>query len=484
MDNMNRNDEEKKSFLGNIKASFSGRKLKSGAYVSLISAVVVVILLVANMLVSSLKIEIDLSSQNMYTLTEDTKNLVKGLKDDITVYYMASTGSELDLFKKIITKYDNLSDKITVEYKDPILYPTFAKDYTDQEVSNNSVIVVNHTNGRSKYIPYNDMIVQEVDYQTYQTNTTGVDVEGELTSALQYVTTEDLPVMYVLEGHGETAPGALFKEIISKMNVKLETINTQTTESIPEDCRMLYINAPTLDFSDPEAKLIKDYLSKGGNVIATVNDKTNSLKNYKDIINYYGIEVEEGMIVEGNANNRISGNPILLIPNLGTSDVVTDARSSNIPVVMFQAMGLTQAETKRSTLQLEPIMTTSDAAYSKLNVKTTVEKESGDIEGPFDLGILATDTYNGVASKLVVYSTLYAFDETALSYENASLLSGTVSQLAGEGKVLSIPTKTLGEENIYPTAKEVIIWVIVIIFLVPVGILATGITVTLKRRKK
>jgi ABC-2 type transport system permease protein len=397
---------------------------------------------------------------------------------------MAPTGGELDLFKKIITKYDNLSDKINVEYKDPVLYPTFAKDYTDQEVSNNSLIVVNNTNGRSKYVPYNDMIVQETDYQTYQTNTTGVDVEGELTSAIQYVTTEDLPAMYVLEGHGETAPGDLFKETVSKMNVKLETINTQTTESIPEDCKMLYINAPTMDFSDSEAKIIKDYLNKGGNIIATVNDKTNSLKNYKDIINYYGIEVQDGKIVEGNADNHISGNPILLVPNFGVSDIVTGLRSANIPVVMYQAMGLAQAETKRSTLKLEPIMTTSDAAYSKMDITKSVEKESGDVEGTFDLGILATDSYNGVDSHLIVYSTLYTFDETALSYENAALLSGTVSKLVGEGTVLSIPTKSLGEENIYPTAKEVIIWVIVIIFLVPVAILAAGIAVTLKRRKK
>ncbi len=484
MDNMNKNEEEKMSFLGKIKASFSGRKLKSGAYVSLVSVVVIVILLVLNMLVSSLKIEVDLSSQNMYTLTDDTKNLVKGLKDDITVYYMAPTGGELDLFKKIITKYDNLSDKVNVEYKDPVLYPTFAKDYTDEEVGNNSLIVVNHTNGRSKYVPYNDMIVQETDYQTYQTNTTGVDVEGELTSAIQYVTTEDLPIMYVMEGHGETAPGAVFKETIAKMNVKLETINTQKAERIPEDCKLLYINAPTVDFSDNEAKSIKDYLNNGGNIVATVNDKTNSLKNYKDIINYYGIEVQDGMIVEGNANNHISGNPILLIPNLEASDIVTGARSANVPVVMFQAMGLKQAETKRSTLQLESILTTSDTAYSKLNVKNSVEKESGDIEGPFDLGIMATDTYNGADSHLIVYSTLYTFDETALTYENASVLNGTVKKLAGEGAALSIPTKTLDEGNIYPTAKQVIIWVIIIIFLVPVSILATGIAVTLKRRKK
>lgn len=484
MDNMNRNDEEKKSFLGRIKASFSGRNLKSGAYVSLISVVVVVILLVANMLVSSLKIEIDLSSQNMYTLTEDTKKLVKDLKDDITVYYMVQTGGELELFKKIVTKYETLSDKITVVYKDPMLYPTFAKDYTDKDVTNNSIIVVNNTNGRSKYIPYSDMIVQEVNYQTYTTNTTGVDVEGELTSAIQYVTTENLPVMYVVEGHGETAPGDIFKETIAKMNVKLEMINTQTADSIPEDCELLYINAPTIDFTDPEAKIIKDYLINGGNAIVTVNNKTNSLKNYKDIINYYGIEVQDGMIVEGSANNRISGNPILLIPNLGTNDIASGARSSNIPVVMFQAMGLKQAETKRSSLALEAIMTTSDAAYSKLNVNATVEKEKGDAQGPFDLGIIATDSYKGVTSKLIVYSTLYTFDETALSYENTSLLSGSVRELVGEGEALSIPTKTLSEGYIYPTAKEVIVWIIVIMFLVPASILTSGIVVTLKRRKK
>ena len=484
MNNKNGNEEEKMSFIGRIKASFSGRKLRSGAYVSLMSVIVVVILLVGNMLISSMKIEIDLSSQNMYTLTDDTKNLVKGLNDDITVYYMATTGNELELFKKIITKYEGLSDKLKVVYKDPVLYPTFAKDYTNEEVGDNSIIVVNNTNGRAKYIPYNDMIVQETDYQTYSTNTTGVDVEGELTSAIQYVTTEDLPMMYVMEGHGETAPGDVFKEVIAKLNVSLNTIDTLSTESIPEDCKLLYINAPTIDLSENEAAMIKDYLNKGGNILATVGDKTNKLTNFKSILDYYGIVVMDGMVIEGNADNHIAGNPALLIPNRGSNEITSKLSGSNIPIVMFQSMGLGQAETKRSTVTLETLLSTSDASYSKQNIQNIISKENGDIDGPFDLGILATDTYNGAESHLVVYSTVYTFDDTALSYENTNLLSGTVSSLIGDGKALSIPTKSLGEETIYPTAQEVIIWVIILVFLVPVGILATGIMVTLRRRKK
>ena len=46
--------------------------------------------------------------------------------------------------------------------------------------------VVDNTNGRAKYVDYNDVVETEVDYSTYSSSITGIKLEGALDSALEY----------------------------------------------------------------------------------------------------------------------------------------------------------------------------------------------------------------------------------------------------------------------------------------------------------
>ena len=474
------------SIFGKIKASFSGRKFRGRMYITVVTAIVFVIVLVVNMLATQLNIQIDLSTRRMYTLSEETKELVSELTDDISIYYLVQTGNEIELFKKIVEKYDGLSNKITLEYKDPVLYPTFAKEYTEEEISENSFLIVNNTNGRVKYVDYNDMLVQEMNYNTYSSTTTGIDVEGEITSALQFVTSAELPVMYVVEGHGETKTGSAFDEAISKMNVSIKKLKTISATRIPEDCGILYLNAPTTDFTEEETAMIKEYLSEGGNLLATVNYRTASLENYVSLLEYYGLELINGIIFEGNLDMLYSNNPMYLLPELESHNITSKAISSNLPVIMPQSVAIEESDTKRSSLTISPLLTTSQKSYAKDPQKiTSIEKQQGDLEGPFQVGVVASDVYDGIETKLVVFTTEFAFDDSTLGYSNLDVLSGTISYLAGEGvSTLSIPTKSVEAEFIQPSQAQALAWGSLIILIIPAAILAMGIAVSLKRRKK
>lgn len=63
--------------------------------------------------------------------------------------------------------------------KDPVLYPNFTSQYTSDDVADNSLIVV--AGEKSKVISYSDLYETEMDYTTYQTNTTGFDGKDRLT---------------------------------------------------------------------------------------------------------------------------------------------------------------------------------------------------------------------------------------------------------------------------------------------------------------
>lgn len=478
-------NENKTNFFGKIKESFSSRKFRSGAYATLVSAVVIVIVLVINMLVSKINIQFDLSTQNMYTLSKDTKKMVKDLKDEVTIYYLVQPGSETDLFNNIVKQYDAASDKISVVNKNPVLYPKFAESYVDDDITENSFLVVNNKNDKAKYVDYNDLLIQQVNYQTYQQETTGIDVEGQLTAAIQYVTSTELPKMYVVEGHGEVQTSEAFSTLMSKMNVGFEKLSTLSESSIPKDCNMLFINAPQADFSEAETTMIKNYLNNGGKAIITLNSTATKLPNFLSIMEYYGIEVVDGIVVEGDGGRHLSNYVNCIIPDIKAHDITSKAYDNAIPVLMLDSSGLKISDTKRGTLTIEPLLSTSDSSYAKVNTKSTkVEKEAGDIDGPFHVGLVSTDKFSDKTSNIVVFSSTFTFSDDTNNYSNPDLLTGTIGYLSGDNNMLSIPTKSLADARITVSQRTAIMLGATTIIIIPAIILLIGIMVTLKRRKK
>jgi ABC-2 type transport system permease protein len=438
------------------------------------------------MLVSKMGIQYDLTSDSKYSVSKETKDLLAGLKDDITIYYMVQQGHEVDEFEKIAKQYDKLSSHVTLVNKDPILYPTFGSKYVQDQVNDNSFIVVNNTTNKAKYIDGQDMLVKEMDYQTYQEKTTGTDAEGKLTAAVLYVTSEKLPNMYVVQGHGEPAIVKSFNDAMSKMNVNVKTFNTISETSIPQDCDILYINAPKTDFTDGETTMIKDYLAAGGKAIITGNYQSEPLKNFTSILDYYGIKMVPGLVLEGDKNMMESNYPNRLLPKVEFHDISNKARDNGgIPVYMPNASGLLVSDTKRSSLNIEPLLSTSSSAYSKVDLQSDVmDKENTDINGPFYLGLASTDTYKNVTTKLVVFSSELTFSDQTLKLGNNDVLSGTISYLTGNTSTLSIPAKKYGENYIYASVTQDAIWGAVTILVIPLIIFVTGAVVCLRRRKK
>ena len=71
--------------------------------------------------------------------------------------------------RNLLGKYESLSDHITVEKRNPDVYPTFAEQYTSETVQNNSLVV--ECGDRSRYIAYDDIYLQEADLYSYTYNT-------------------------------------------------------------------------------------------------------------------------------------------------------------------------------------------------------------------------------------------------------------------------------------------------------------------------
>lgn len=470
------------------------KNLKHGSYsmgvITIFIAIIVVLNLVLQEVPSKYR-EIDLSTQKLYSIGDQTKKVLKKLDKDVEIYYIAQSGSESSDIQKLLEKYEEGSDHIKVEQKDPAVNPKFVSQYTSDGVSNNSVIVV--CGDKNKVIDNNSLYETTVNYQTYSSEVTGFDGEGQITSAINYVTSDSMPVMYTLEGHDEATMSDTLKDTIQKANIDIQSLNLLTMDSVPDDADILFIFAPAKDISEDEASKIISYLENGGKALIVSNYSSEEMPNFASVLENYGVKTADGIVLEGDTNHYISQNPSYLLPNIESNDITSSLSSGSRYILMPLAQGIVKSDNYRDSLEITDILTTSDGSYSKVNVEDmqTMEKESDDIDGPFAVGVSITENLDDEKeTQIVYYSSEALFNDqmnTMVSGANYELISASVNWMCEseeDSNTISIASKSYDTSTLTIPAADASFWSIFVTAVVPVVILVIGGGIWMKRRKQ
>ena len=470
------------------------KNLKHGSYsmgaITIFIAIIVVLNLVLQEVPSKYR-EIDLSTQKLYSIGDQTKKVLKKLDKDVEIYYIAQSGSESSDIQKLLEKYEEGSDHIKVEQKDPAVNPKFVSQYTSDGVSNNSVIVV--CGDKNKVIDNNSLYETTVNYQTYSNEVTGFDGEGQITSAINYVTSDSMPVMYTLEGHDEATMSDTLKDTIQKANIDIQSLNLLTMDSVPDDADILFIFAPAKDISEDEASKIISYLENGGKALIVSNYSSEEMPNFASVLENYGVKTAGGIVLEGDTNHYISQNPSYLLPNIESNDITSRLSSGSRYILMPLAQGIVKSDNYRDSLEITDILTTSDGSYSKVNVEDmqTMEKESDDIDGPFAVGVSITENLDDEKeTQIVYYSSEALFNDqmnTMVSGANYELISASVNWMCEseeDSNTISIASKSYDTSTLTIPAADASFWSIFVTAVVPVVILVIGGGIWMKRRKQ
>ena len=483
----NKDQNEKKY----IKKGINKKTLKNGSYSVVLSVIFVVIIVVVNLIVDafpSTYTELDVSDQQLFSIGDQTKDFLKELDKDVTIYQIAQSGSEDEVVSKLLKKYEEASDHIKVEKKDPVVNPKFTSEYTDEEVSSNSLIVV--CGDRSKIVDYNNIYESSMDYTTYSYTTSGFDGEGQITSAISYVTSDNLPVLYTLDGHGEKSLDSTLQEDIEKANIEIKSLNLLTEESVPEDADCLMINSPSTDISEEERDAIIEYLENGGKAMIFSDYTEESMDNFDAVLENYGVERVDGIVIEGDAQHYAMQMPYYLLPDVSSAEAVSDFSSQGYFILAPYAQGIRQLDNVRDTLTIESLLTTSDDAYSKTDLNTeTLEKTDEDIDGPFDIGVSITEEVDDdKTTQIVYYSTANLMDSQInqmVAGGNEQMITESLNWMCStdETSTISIPSKSLEVSYLTVTAYDAAYWKICVMGLIPGVFLVVGFVVWLKRRK-
>ncbi|OLA25696.1 MAG: hypothetical protein BHW25_04235 [Faecalibacterium sp. CAG:82-related_59_9] len=364
------------------KKSEAARKIfRSGVYSAAVTALVLVLVILLNLIVRAIPsryTEWDLSEAGLYTLSDNSIEVVKNLTQDVQIYYLAETGNEDVIISKLLDHYAAESSHLSWELKDPALYPTFATQYGATDVTNGSLILVCGEN--STVLDAADLY--EEDYSNYSlTGTSSVTFDGEnkITSAIYRLTSGEEHHAYYTTNHGEQTLTNTLTSALENQNLTLTGLD-MLSDSIPEDCDLLIINNPVQDFASAGALVdemsdLRGYLSRGGKLLITT-DSYNRTPNLDALLAEYGMTRQEGLVIENDSSYYAYRYPqTYLLPSLSSNDItagITDGMHVFTPV----AQGIVKGDST-DDLTLTTLLSTSSTAYSMQDYAEATTAEQG-----------------------------------------------------------------------------------------------------------
>lgn len=449
-------------------------------------AIVVTLTVVVNLIASALPetyTQIDATSQKLYSITEDTEKYLDTLKDDVTLYVMVNKNSKDDNVDRTLQKYASASKHVKVKYVDPNVSPTFASKYTDSDVTSNSIIVV--CGDRSKVIDYNSDIYEYSYDSSYNYSVTGYDCEGQVTAAIQYVTSESTTNVYELTGHDESTLSGDFSEVFQKRFMNVGSLSLLTVDAIPEDCQAIFITAPQSDLSEDDLSKLSQYLGNGGKIYLSIDySKWNDLTNFKKLLSDNSIETTESLLAETDRSYYYQS-PFYLLPNVENTEVSSSVAGMTQVFVPY-SVGLTY--TGEDDSNVTSFMTTSDTTIAKA-AANIASVQDGDTQGQYSLGMMVTNENGG---ELCVLGSAMMCTDSAnqiVSGHNATLFNGIVNALVttddeNSDNAVVIAAKDYTVSNLTVSANAMLVYGILWGIFMPIALIIIGIIVWARRRKR
>lgn len=448
------------------------RGITSAATVAVVAAIAVVINLVVGQLPSNL-LERDLSDNSLYTVSDTSAQLLAALEIPVELVVLQSKENTDERITKFLYNYAALSDQVSLSFIDPVEHPSALEEYGG---SQNTVVVSCAQTGKQKIVAFSDMLV--MDYMSYyyygSTSYTEFDADGQLTSAVDYVTGENGYMIYTAENHGESDLGTAVTDTIEKANLSTGSVSLLMDGGVPEDCSLLVFNQPTTDMSDDERTMTEEYLSRGGQVMILLS--RTDLPNFNALLGDYGLSVAQGYIGDG-ANYYGQYGAFYFSATLSSSSAVTSGFDSDSLTMIYGAHGMTRSDPVRDTISVDAFMTTTANGYSDADGET----------GTYLLGAAATEEVeDGVTARLTVFTAESVIDEQVISYYpsmvNLDLFMNALTAGFDDVSNISIPAKSL--ETTYNTFTNAGLWSMLYLAIIPLATLGGGLIYWLNRRKR
>jgi ABC-type uncharacterized transport system involved in gliding motility auxiliary subunit len=448
--------------------AFSGRRsTRLGANTAVMAVAVLGIIGVANFVGYRHHKRIDVTTEQIYSLSNQTRKIVSGLTKDVKVMRFDQTDDPTlhDLMKE----YRDLSGHITYELIDPQAKPDTAKQY---KVTSQGQVVV--ASGDRTETP------------------SGTDEES-LTSAIIKVTSDSVKKIYFVEGHGEKQISdtsgrdgyGLVSKWLKDENYDTKTVNLVQSNQVPSDCDVLVLAGPKQSLFAEEAASIGKYLDGGGKAMLLIDPDTDP--KLEDVLKQWGLALGKNTIVDVSGAGRIfrMGPAVPVGLSYGSHSITKgfDDYMTFFPLAR-SVDELSDAGSNASTTDL---VKTSEQSWAATDIKgdeVKYDPSRGDKKGPITVAAASTRSIGGdkQARLVVVGDSDFASNSFAQGQRNGDLFMNSINWLAEEENLISIRPKSPTARRVEMTASQqnTLFW-LTIVFM-PAAVIGSGFYIWWKRR--
>lgn len=490
---------------GKFKKFMKSRKAKHGTVAMAITALVIVMVIVLNIIIGLLvnrfpDLELDLTSNNSFALQDDTIDYVSHLNNDVTVYILMEKdkfegqGTYFVQAQKMLNKMASKSDgKMKIKYVDLTSNPSFTSNYPNvdwQSSSANNIVLV-ESGKQYKVLTLTDCF--EYDEQTYNYygtySFTGTKIEQAVVTAILNVTTDDKVVVDMIKGNNEQDYSSL-KSLLENNAYQVNEVSLATGD-FDKDAKVAIMYAPSVDLDEKIVEKLSTWLSNDGkygrSLIYVPTADMGEMPNLDDFLKEWGMSIDRGYVFETDETALVNANsPYAFTVSYG--DYYKDnLKNSKIPVVVSEshAVNITDENTAHALLK-----TTDKAGVLPIDADKSWDYKdaiTGNGENVAAEGVMTNEDKK--SSRVVVFGSYVMFSDTIMKYNsfnNSAYFMNVINTIADKEDVgitiesKSIDNTELGITDVATQNTMLVVFVIVI----PIAILVAGFVFWLRRRNR
>jgi ABC-type uncharacterized transport system involved in gliding motility auxiliary subunit len=419
---------------------FSARSSRLGANALTITLLVLVVLGLLNFLGFRHKKRVDLTSEQLYTLSDQSRRTVADLKKDVEIIRFARTPDQT--FKDLTTEYTNAGAHVHYREVDPQEKPEVARQYN-----------VTHMN---------DIVVSSGSHNETLSGTG----EQDVTNAIIKVTRDAVKTVCFVEGHGEKSLASGEGEGLEGQDKALKSegyqtksVNLVSSGSVPSDCNVLVDAGPKQSLFPQEAGFISKYLDGGGRVLLLLDPETDP--KVDSILDAWNIALGSNVVIDASGVGRLfgAGPAVPLVVDYGASPIVQNFTGT---MTFFNLARTVAVKDKgKSDPETTELLKTSPRSFTVPNLKTKEVRydPAKDQAGPLSLGVAAErKTGAGADAKnsrlVVIGNSAFATNQWAGLQRNGDLFVNTINWLAQDEDLISVRPKNPANRRVILTETQ------------------------------
>lgn len=499
---------------------FRSKKFRKGSlsvlFTVMFVAAVVLVNIIANLLADRFDVSVDLTTDSIYSVEDSTLERLSKIDSKVNITITTpeadfeAYGSYFKQTNEVAKKIADSNANFSLGYIDLLANPNFMAKF-EEELSDAMIVVESEATGRSRVIPTTDYLLYYVDGEQVDTSTASMYMnyygitpeirsaaEEQLLSAIVSVTNVNPKTIAFTTGYGEDENKVL-KELAEKNAYIVETLNIDLVEEISADIDFIVISAPDDDYSLEALTKLDKWLDNGGNygknVIYCASVGQESTPNIDMYLSEWGISVGNGVIYQTDTNYGYASygsayGQLLSVADTEYLDNMTVSSYAQYFGNYVRPVNILWEE--YSNYENIPLITT----YGETSVIIPFDApENWSLDDATDTGmfnaaveaskVLFRET-TPVFSKLIVLgSELMLYDSylTTTNYTNGEFAL-SLFNTNNEQETISIAPKnfTMSTFEVVPAVTNPI--AIVFSIVLPIVIVAAGIVVWVRRRRK